>query len=298
VITRRTVLLGLGAGAVSACGASTEPRAAKKSCGPLPCKVTGIYWNKNDTYRARLINTPLEFNVVYLFAAKKASPLGVVSYGQERTIDTIRVLRLRGQKVLLSIGGAGQGISFTSREVSKRFLNSVIRINSELGGTVASPAVDGIDFNTFEAEAAPHVEEYLWMTLEAKRRFGDDFAITAPPAPWNPRDAAFCKTMLAEGGLDYIGLQFYDGPGLAEPDRIVQQTSDWIENVAGGDATKVVVGFGMSTLKNYSTIAQIEEAWRAIEKKHPSIRGTYLWQAPGNRGYDRAFADKIIPLVA
>lgn len=76
-------------------------------------------------------------------------------------------------------------------------MDSVVRINAELGGTLTSPVIDGVDFNTFEAEATPNTAEYLWMFTELKRRFGQDFGITSPPAPWKAEDKAMIREALS-----------------------------------------------------------------------------------------------------
>ena len=70
-----------------------------------------------------------------------------------------------------------------------------------------------------------------------------------------------------------------------------------MRNVAGGDASKIVVGFGMENMANYSSIEQILTAWRAIEKEFPTIRGAFLWhhKADSDRGW--AFALQLAPLV-
>jgi hypothetical protein len=197
----------------------------------------------------------------------------------------------------LSCGGAGNGINFAGRTESTRFVDAIVRINSELGGTLTSPVLDGVDFNTFEADATPNATEYLWISYELRRRFGSGFGITSPPAPWSDRDKQFCRAMISGGAMDYAAPQYYDGPGLANPDYIVSNVEEWIRDVAGGDAKKIVVGFGMENLPNYSTIEQIKAAWNRIEAAHPDIRGAFLWQHKTDSDRGWAFANQIIPLI-
>lgn len=262
----------------------------------LPGKVVAAYWTRWNA-GIRLTQVPQAYNVLYLFAAGRSGDVGGIGWGMNGISADIRTVRTRGQRVLLSAGGAGQGIIFSSREVSQRFVDSVVRINTELGGTTASPMIDGVDFNTFEAEATPNTAEYLWMFAELKRRFGQDFSITSPPSPSKAEDKAMIREALSKDLMAYAGPQFYDGPGLADPAYIIKTTRDWVQNVAGGDASKIVVGFGMESMPNYSSIQQILTAWKAIEEEFPTIRGAFLWQhnTDSDRGW--AFANQLAPLV-
>ncbi|MCU1518807.1 MAG: hypothetical protein JWQ75_3528 [Pseudarthrobacter sp.] len=262
----------------------------------LPGKVAAVYWTRWNA-GIRLTDVPQSYNVLYLFAASRSGELGGVGWGMNDIAADISTVRARGQRVVLSTGGAGQGINFSSRAVSQRFVDSIVRINSELGGTLASPVVDGVDFNTFEAEATPNTTEYLWMFSELKRRFGQDFGITAPPAPWKAEDKTMIREALAQNLMTYAGPQLYDGPGLADPENMIKTTRDWVQNVAGGDASRIVVGFGMEDLANYSSIGEILTAWRAIEKEFPAIRGAFLWQHKTDFDRGWVFAHQVAPLV-
>lgn len=262
----------------------------------LPDKVAGVYWTRWNA-DIRLPDIPRSYNVIYLFAAGRSDEDGAVEWGMDDIADDIRTVRARGQRVVLSTGGAGQGIDFSSRTVSRRFVDSVERINTELGGTLTDPMIDGVDFNTFEAEITPDTTEYLWMFGELKRRFGDHFGITSPPAPWDLADRDMIREALAQDLMTYAGPQFYDGPDLADPVYIVRTTREWVQDVAGGDASRIVVGFGMEDAANYSSMEQILAAWRAIQREFPSIRGAFLWQhrTDADRGW--VFADQLAPLV-
>jgi hypothetical protein len=201
-------------------------------------------------------------------------------------------------KVLLSTGGAGSGISFTSREMSTQFVDSVEAISVSWGGTRARPAFDGVDLNTFEADALPNTAEYVWMGQEFKRRFGAGFLVTSPPAPWKAADREFARTMLAAGAMDYVAPQFYDGPGLADPGYIVGSVRTWVRDVAGGDPSRVVVGFGISPGSvNYSTTDQVRQARDQIEAEFPRIRGAFLWSHTGDQANNWGFATTITPRI-
>ena len=220
------------------------------------------------------------YNMLYPFAAARSGAEGAVSWAAHYSIPSnIVAARAAGRRIVMSTGGAGQGINFHSRYVSQNFVTSIVAINTSFGGTLASPRIDGVDFNTFEAEAVPNVTEYLWMFGELKRLFGSNFIISSPPAPWKDQDKEMIRQALAKNLMDYAGPQYYDGPGLEQPDYIVNSVRDWVNNVAGGDASKITVGFGFSPgSANYSSQAQIQSTWDRIEAEFPSIRGAFLWQ--------------------
>jgi len=262
----------------------------------LPSKVSGVYWTRWNS-GIRLTSVPSSYNLIYLFAAAKSGSEGNVSWGMNDIANDIKTCRGRGQKIIMSCGGAGNGINFASRTESTRFVDAIERINYELGGTLTNPQLDGVDFNTFEADATPNAPEYLWIAYELRRRFGSSFAITSPPAPWSDRDKQFCKAMMNGGAMDYAAPQYYDGPGLSDPAYIVANVKEWIRDVAGGDASKIVVGFGMENLANYSTIDQIKSAWNQIESAYPNIRGAFLWQHKTDSDRGWAFANQVIPLI-
>ena len=287
----------LGVTAVSARPAQATYEAIKELImADLPSKVAAVYWTRWNS-GIRLTQVPSSYNELLLFAAAKAGAEGAVSWGMNDIAADIKTCRDRGQKVILSCGGAGNGINFHSRYVSQSFVDSIVRINGELGGNKTAPVLDGVDLNTFEADATPNLPEYLWIAAELRRQLGSQFGITSPPAPWSDRDKQFCKGMLAAGAMTYAAPQYYDGPGLADPNYIVSNVDEWIRDVAGGDASKIVVGFGMENLANYSTIDQIKDAWNRIESKHPTIRGAFLWQHKTDSDRGWAFANQVIPLI-
>ena len=264
----------------------------------LPSRVTGVYWS-NWNSQIKITQLPTSYNTIYLFAAPRGSTEGSVSWNSSApTSAEIDVVRGRRQRVILSTGGAGNGISFHARYVSQNFVDSIVAINRKFGGTLTNPKIDGVDFNTFEADATPNTSEYLWMFGELKRLFGANFIISSPPAPWKAQDKAMIKQALTQGLMDYAAPQYYDGPGLSDPNYIVTSVRDWIQNVAGGKADKIVVGFGMENLPNYSTVSEIRSAWNTLEAEYPNIRGAFLWQH--RTDYDRqwSYATTINPLVA
>ena len=105
-------------------------------------------------------------------------------------------------------------MSFPNRTKSQAFVNSIVGLYNQFRG------FDGLDWNTFEADQNPDTDEMIWISTELKRLY-PGFLITAPPAPWNPRDMTFCQAMVQASAMDYVAPQYYDGPNLADPSYVV-----------------------------------------------------------------------------
>ncbi|WP_437678893.1 glycosyl hydrolase family 18 protein [Sorangium sp. So ce131] len=268
--------------------------------GPLPDKVVAGYYPNwtPDPIRIREINS--NYNLIYLFHAKPVGgapgTTGAVTWeppGDDRGAATnlnadIQYARtVQGRRIILSVGGAGNGMSFPNREKSQTFVDSVVGIYNSLGG------FDGLDWNTFEADQDPDTDEMIWISLELKRRF-PGFIITAPPAPWNNRDKTFCKAMVDAGAMDYAAPQYYDGPDLDQQWYIADNVADWVSLLG---PTHVVVGFGIWDAANYMSIDEAIPTWNQLESEHPKLRGAFDWQIHNDEFLGWPFADRIGPLV-
>jgi hypothetical protein len=236
-----------------------------------------------------------KFNLIYPFAAHRNGDSGAIQWTYN-PVTNIAARRGAGTRIVLSVGGAGSGIVFNSQTMADNFVNSVKALHSAWGGTRVAPIFDGLDFNTFEADATPNLRWYREIVRQLRAFFGTNFIITSPPAPWSERDKEFCRAMLSSGHMSYAAPQYYDGPGLTDPAYISKSVTDWINNVAAGNARKIVVGFGYSPgSTNYSTIAEIRDVWKSIEAHHPKIRGAFLWQHTADRAHGWPFATQVGP---
>jgi chitinase len=62
-------------------------------------------------------------------------------------INDIQYARsVQNRKIILTVGGAQNGMSFSNRIKSQTFVNSIVALYKRWGG------FDGIDWNTFEAD--------------------------------------------------------------------------------------------------------------------------------------------------
>ncbi|KYF51682.1 hypothetical protein BE04_08475 [Sorangium cellulosum] len=280
----------------SACADTPEPGAV----GALPAKVVAGYYPNWTPSPVRIRDINSNYNLIYLFAAHPVGgppgTTGAVTWtppGDGRGAAThlkedIQYARTtQDRRIILSIGGAGQGMSFPDRGKSQTFVDSVVGIYNDLGG------FDGIDWNTFEANQNPDTEEMIWISLELKRRF-PGFIITAPPAPWNQRDKDFCKAMVDAGAMDYAAPQYYDGPDLDQQSYVVNNVDQWVGLLG---PTHVVVGFGIWDEQHYMSIDEAIPTWNEVEGNHPTLRGAFDWQIHIDESQGWPFADRIGPLV-
>lgn len=278
---------------------------APTSCGApatggLPAKVVGGYYPDWKPAPLRIRDMNPNYNLIYLFAARPVggSPgtTGAVAWsppGDGRgaathlKADIQHARSVQGRKIILSVGGAGNGMSFKTRTRSRAFVDSIVAIHTQLGG------IDGMDWNTFEADQAPDTSEMIWISLELKRLF-PGFIVTAPPAPWKAVDKTFCKQMVDAGAIDYCAPQYYDGPDLANPDYVVESVKEWVALLG---AERVVVGFGINRATHYMTPAQAVATWNRVEANHPGIRGGFDWETSTDEEQGWPFANGVGPLI-
>ncbi len=172
--------------------------------------------------------------------------------------------------------------------MSQNFVNSVVKFYNEWGG------FDGLDFNTFEADADPNTPEMIWVARELKRRY-PGFIITAPPAPWNGRDQTFCQAMLDAGALDYCAPQYYDGPDLSDPAYLLENIKLWMDLLG---PENVVVGFGVnSELNNYWKLDAVVSTFQQLEARYPQVKGVFDWRLDWDAQGGYPFAKQLGPLV-
>lgn len=274
---------------------------AQTSCSVISAKkIVGGYYPNWTPSPPRIRDVNAHYNLIYLFAATPVGgapgTTGAVTWtppGDGRGAATnlkadIQYARsTQGRKIILSVGGAGNGMSFPNRVKSQTFVNSIVAIYRELGG------IDGMDWNTFEASQTPDTSEMIWISLELKRLF-PGFIISAPPAPWNAIDKEFCRAMVAAGALDYAAPQYYDGPGLNQPSYVVNNVKEWVSLLG---ANHVVVGFGINNATNYMSKDQALTIWKQVKVNHPNIRGGFDWQINTDEQQGWPFANGVAPLI-
>ncbi|HSW16973.1 MAG TPA: glycosyl hydrolase family 18 protein [Ramlibacter sp.] len=269
---------------VTAAERGPEPAPTTPATSTLPDKVLACYYTGWDTGTYKITDVPAEFNVIYLFHAKpNGTPVngnwnnvGDGSFFFEFYADVTRAqvqtCRQRGQKVMLTVGGASAGFNFNTRAKSENFVKSFQSMYDQLGG------VDGCDFNNFEANIGSSSDEMIWISRQLKAIYGDGFAITAPPQPNSAEDRAMLKAMSDAGVLTWCGPQYYDWSGFNEPGFIRNRTKDWVNDLG---ERKVMLGLS-ANYSNGPTLQDCIREWDAVKADYPNIRGMFCWSAQLN----------------
>ncbi len=301
-----------GAGAAGSGSAGTSPMAdggatdgrtdvgAGDTGAATTKRIVGGYYPNWTPSPARLRDVDGHYNLIYLFAATPVGgapgTTGAVTFtlpGDGRGAathfkeDIAYARAMQHRTIMLSVGGAGHGMSFPTRAKSTTFVTSIVGLYDDFG------PFDGLDWNTFEATQAPDTAEMIWISLQLKQRY-PGFLVSAPPAPWNQRDKDFCKAMLDGGALDYAAPQYYDGPNLATQSYITKSVGEWAALLG---ASKVVVGFGVWDQPNYMSIADAVSTWKALAAARPALRGAFDWQINTDETQGWPFAQQLGPLV-
>jgi hypothetical protein len=278
----------------------STPTAAPRSTPTTPPsggKIVAGYYPNWFPSPVRIRDIHPRYTLVYLFHAQPVGgppgTTGAVYFnppGNGRGAATnwnadIQYARtVQGRRIILTVGGAGNGMSFPTRTKSQTFVDSIVALYNQWGG------FDGLDWNTFEADQAPDLVEMQWISQTLKQRW-PGFSISAPPAPWSQRDKDFCRAMVQAGAMDYAAPQYYDGPGLDVPSYVVGSVNEWVTLLGG--ANRVVVGFGIDSAVNYMTIAEAVDTMNQVRAQHPTIRGAFDWQIHNDEAQGWVFANQV-----
>lgn len=255
----------------------------------LPEKVVGGYWLKwAESGSGRLADVDPRYNTVLLAFARGREGTGAVSFDQGvQSSDSFRqdvqTLRGRGQRVVLSIGGAGGFVDVGSERRREEFLGSVLALRSNF-------SFDGLDWDVEGQEL--HVDNMVWVSQQLKERFGKDFSIMLAP---QIHVGAYDDLAQQLGDdLDFTGIQFYDYPEPSQEariDRVLDRVAGLTER--GVDPSRIGIGMrvydasrsytedGIET--NWFSLAGSKQAWDRLEGAYPTLRGAYQWEIATDR---------------
>lgn len=250
-------------------------------------KVLATYWAAYDTSLA-LVNVPTYFNVVYIFHLQFSGPNPNTNNNGDGTLvfndannapaSAVQTVRGRGQKVILTVGGASNGYNLSNRQQSTNFVNSFIQIANAMGG------VDGIDFNNFEANVGSSATELIWIVQQLRATYGAGFLVTAPPDANSETDRAMLTQMYNAGCLSWCAPQFYDWVGYDDLTLINTRLTAYRDGF-GGNASAVMAGFpANNNLDAGPGLTHCQQAYDTFVGANPAFRGAMCWNAQINAG--------------
>lgn len=280
----------------------------------LPTNPFASYWPYWNPVR-RLVNIPTTFNVIILFSAHPVGDApgstGAVYFNSVGATDNrysgdpntfmnadIATCRARGQRIILSVGGAGHHIYIQNQTRADAFIASIKSINVQLGGSGTTNVIDGIDFNNFEFMSSADVSP-TWMTYvgqQLKAYYGSDFLIMAPPlsansatSPTNQAvvDKVLMATMYDGEALDWMAPQFYEGSANT-PTKVRDSLTYYNSAITiNGHSVQIPqsiigVGFGIRTATwtatNYWILADAITEWNfLVSSPLYNPKGTFNW---------------------
>jgi chitinase len=202
--------------------------------------------------------------------------------GWNVTQAQVQAVRALGQKVLVSIGGAGTGYYFDTAAEVTNFVASFQTFYASHG------PFDGIDYNNYESGIMPETASNAYVdafvtrinqiSTQLRALYGSDFIISTPPNPNSAADWRIVETMDDAGLITFACPQYYDWSGFAATDFIKVRNRNWVDGVFDGDESKVVLGLPANyTGGGGPTLTQSLAEWDKCVSEYPNMRGVFGW---------------------
>ena len=233
-----------------------------------PAKTVSVYkmmWSVNGP-NIGTISTGVNCVRIAFGQGDPPALVGWGAQGQSSFLSEMAVMRARGVRFILSVGGSGGALNPANRA---GFLSGVANIRSQMGGVL-----DGLDWD-IEA-AAMNTSDTLYLSQQLKAAYGAGFAITFVPNGGNVGQylpaAVACQNA---GVLDEYGQQFYDAVVSvgAAAGRIQEAIN------AGIPVAKISVGMMIANDAQHWTNAQCYSNMQSLMGQFPGLQRAYLWEA-------------------
>jgi hypothetical protein len=244
-------------------------------------KYVGVYWTNWASPR---INTaPTTVNLFYLsFAVGDGTGTsGTVTFDSSggggipsaTMIADIAEVHTRGAKVLLSIGGAADGlIRIQNPTQVSQLVSSVISIVDTYG-------LDGIDWDLEETSVQTNVASLVSASQQLKTNYGPSFIVACAPIVGDTVYEGFALD--SSGVCDLFGPQFYND-GLSDSARqanIVSYTTSMVGR--GLAASRFMIGTtyaGAAFLPGQMDPILYLQAYQTLVSQGISVRGAFVWE--------------------
>jgi chitinase len=296
--------------------------------GGLPSHVLMGYWQDfaNGATPLTLASVPTSYNLVAVAFGAAAGTPGQVSfsldptlasdlggYTQQQFIDDIATLQARGQKVILSVGGADGAISVDDAASASAFASSVYSLIQQYGfNGVDVDLENGVD-PTYMASALEQLEGDV----------GSSLIITLAPQTVDTQstgDDYFQLALDIKSILTMINTQYYNSGTMNGCDGNVyaEDTENFITALActelegGLSPSQVGVGLPASTSaagSGYVAPSVVDDALDCLAsgancgsfvppQTWPGIRGAMTWSINWDAANGYGFADTVSPYLS
>jgi chitinase len=296
--------------------------------GSLPAHILMGYWQDftNGATPLTLAAVPTSYNLVAVAFGTATSTPGQVAfsldsglssalggYTQQQFINDIATLHSRGQKVILSVGGANGTISVSDATSASNFASSVYSLIKQYG-------FDGVDID-LENGVNP---TYMSSALEQlSSDVGSSLIITLAPQTVDTQSSGSDYLALAldiKSILTMINTQYYnsgtmngcDGNVYAEGTENFMTALACTELQSGLSASQVGLGLPASSSaagSGYVSPSLVNNALDCLAARancgsfvpsasYPAIRGAMTWSINWDASNGYNFADTVAPYLA
>jgi chitinase len=296
--------------------------------GGLPAHLLEGYWQDfvNGAQPLTLADVPTAYNLVAVAFGNADSTPGQVTfsldsglssalggYTQQQFINDIATLHARGQKVILSVGGADGTISVNDATSAANFASSVYSIIQQYG-------FDGVDID-LENGVNP---TYMASALQQLHSdVGNSLIITLAPQTVDTQSTGgdyFQLALNIKSILTMINTQYYnsgsmngcDGNVYSEGTENFITALTCIELQGGLSASQVGVGLPASTSaagSGYVSPSVVNDSLDCLAARHncgsfvpsasyPGIRGAMTWSINWDASNGYNFANTVAPALA
>ncbi len=331
VILKENLLITDGTGTINN-GYKIETKFTAKSAIENEGLLTGYWENWNGVSNIELSKVPYSYDIIALAfgLTKDGSLKGTVDFSLDQYLsnhldgytgqdlkDDIRVLQMRGKKVVLSIGGATGNVIVDDEQSTDNFVNSVMNLINEY-------KFDGIDINlengiypTFLANALTRISNNI----------GPNFILTLAPQTVDFKvngsgqvsGAYYDLISQIKEIVTIVNIQLYnsgdqyglDGniyyPGTV--DFITSLTTILLEN--GLEQSQVGIGTNYNSTKTgYMEPEYIIDAYNSLKlggttlggtydipNQYPNLGGFMIWSINGDHSIGNKFSDAYITVL-
>lgn len=221
-----------------------------------------------------------------------STPVPICANGN---LQKVREWQQAGTKVLLSFGGAGMGGSWSSSQDDcweYCYNRGAADVARQVAAIVEDQGFDGvdIDFEYFVTrdKAVPFLAQ---LTTDLQALMPAEKTVSHAPMDGDVDrgDPYYDALKQVASSVDYVLPQYYNGPfrpanNLA---AVRPHFTNLVNDVFGGDASKVVFGFCNSDCSGTGSnvgSSQAVSIMREVTEWFPGNGGAYLWAGASDRG--------------
>jgi len=221
-----------------------------------------------------------------------STPVPICANGN---LQKVREWQQAGTKVLLSFGGAGMGGSWSSSQDDcweYCYNRGAADVARQVAAIVEDQGFDGvdIDFEYFVTrdKAVPFLAQ---LTTDLQALMPAEKTVSHAPMDGDVDrgDPYYDVLKQVASSVDYVLPQYYNGPfrpanNLA---AVRPHFTNLVNDVFGGDASKVVFGFCNSDCSGTGSnvgSSQAVSIMREVTEWFPGNGGAYLWAGASDRG--------------